>query len=529
MLLRIILALVFVFAVVRVDAAKSYKQHPRDQVTRIARGRVAAAERYWEGYLRSHPDDLEAHYGLAICYAHQGRIDAAMAMAKRGVAKGLPFGRFLAGPRDLLKPLTDSGPFEAWAKAEAVELIHGPMLGGPTDRGVRVWVRTWHEVPVEVRVARGKDFSQARVGQGRTSAARDFTTVVDVAGLEPSTTYDYQLTVAGNVLPKVYRFTTMPAAGAPAKFTIFFGGGAGYTPAYERMWDVIKRHEPLAYLALGDNVYIDTPEVQATQQYCYYRRQSRAEYRRLVASTPVFAIWDDHDFVVNDGEGGPAIDHPPWKRAVWQTFCNNFVNPAYGGGAEQPGCWFTCSIADVDFFFLDGRYYRSHKDATMLGPVQKTWLFDALRQSNATFKVLCCDVPMSHGIKPGSKDPWDGFPEEREEIFRFVERQRIEGLLVIASDRHRSDAWKTPRTQGYPIYEFQSSRLTNVHTHKLIDGCLFGYNKKCSFGLLTFDTTAADPEVTYQVVSIDDEPVGSLTIQRSELSFARPAVDGANY
>ena len=138
----------------------------------------------------------------------------------------------------------------------------------------------------------------------------------------------------------------MPAAGAPAKFTIFFGGGAGYTPAYERMWDVIKRHEPLAYLALGDNVYIDTPEVQATQQYCYYRRQSRSEYRRLVASTPVFAIWDDHDFVVNDGEGGPAIDHPPWKRAVWQTFCNNFVNPAYGGGAEQPGCWFTCSIAE---------------------------------------------------------------------------------------------------------------------------------------------------------------------------------------
>ena len=86
----------------------------------------------------------------------------------------------------------------------------------------------------------------------------------------------------------------------------------------------------------------------------------------------------------------------------------------------------------------------------MLGPVQKAWLFDALRQSNATFKVLCCNVPITPGIKPGSKDPWDGFPEEREEIFRFIEQQQIEGLFVIAADRHRSDAWKTPAEPRLP-------------------------------------------------------------------------------
>lgn len=513
------MVLIALLGTAKADAAKAYKQGPRDQITRIARGRVDAAQHYWEDYLRTDPDDLEAHYGLAICYAQQGRIADAMEMARQGVAKGLPLQRFLAGPREMLKPLTESPPFRAWTKLQDVELLHGPMLGGPTDRGVRVWVRTWHEVPVELRISESKDLSSPLTGQARTAAARDFTAVVKVAGLQPSTRYYYQLTVAGKVLPEVYRFTTMPAAGAPAKFTIFFGGGAGYTPDHERMWDVIRGHHPLAYLALGDNVYIDTPKIQATQQYCYYRRQSRPEYRRLVASTPVFAIWDDHDFVVNDAEGGPAIDTPPWKRAVWRTFRNNFVNPAYGGGEQQPGCWFGCSIADVDFFFLDGRYYRSHKDKTMLGPVQKAWLLHALGQSDATFKVLCCDVPMTPGIKPGSQDPWDGFPDEREEIFRFIQQQRIEGVFIIAADRHRSDAWKNIRQHGYPLYEFQSSKLTNIHTHKLIDGCLFGYNKKCSFGLLTFDTTAGDPQVTYQVVNIDDQPVGSITIKRSELSF----------
>ena len=43
-------------------------------------------------------------------------------------------------------------------------------------------------------------------------------------------------------------------------------------------------------------------------------------------------------------------------------------------------------------------------------------------------------------------------------------------------------------------------------------------NAKQSFGLLTFDTTLDDPTVTYQVVSIDNEIVGELTIKKSEIS-----------
>ena len=183
-------------------------------------------------------------------------------------------------------------------------------------------------------------------------------------------------------------------------------------------------------MALGDNVYIDTPQVPETQQYCYYRRQSRPEYRHLVSSTAVFAIWDDHDFTTNDAEGGPDIDRPAWKRDVWRTFRQNFVNPAYGGGEERPGCWFSCRMADVDFFLLDGRYYRSRKAESMLGQAQKAWLLAALKRSSATFKVICSDVPVTPDVKPGSKDTWDGFPDERAEIFRCIDENRIRGALL---------------------------------------------------------------------------------------------------
>ena len=95
-----------------------YKKHPRDQITRISEGNVDAALSYWESYMEKHPDDLESHYGLAICYAQKGELDESLAIAKLGVKKGLPFSRFLAGPRDLLKPLTKSDGFAEWAKME---------------------------------------------------------------------------------------------------------------------------------------------------------------------------------------------------------------------------------------------------------------------------------------------------------------------------------------------------------------------------------------------------------------------------
>ena len=62
-------------------------------------------------------------------------------------------------------------------------------------------------------------------------------------------------------------------------------------------------------------------------------------------------------------------------------FRNNWVNPAYGGGDANPGCYYDYYLGDVHFIMLDGRYYRDLKPPqgqipTMLGPVQRQWLLD---------------------------------------------------------------------------------------------------------------------------------------------------------
>jgi alkaline phosphatase D len=511
--------------VAAIYSAEQYKQQNREAISQIVDGKHDKAIRHFENYLKKHPNDLESMYGLTVAYAQKKDIGKAVAYAKQAVDAGLPFSRFLAGPRDLLMPLTDSAEFKQLAKKHTVELLHGPMLGCVTDSTAKFWVRTANEVPVQVLVSSSQNTSSPiKSSVTKTNKNRDFTIVIAVQGLKPDTRYYYELLVNGRKQPKRWSFRTFPARAMKTKFQIGFGGGAGYTPQYERMWNTIVAQKPLAFLFLGDNVYIDNPTRPDVQRYCYYRRQSRPEFRNLVASSAVYAIWDDHDFTTNDGWGGPEINEPAWKIPVRRLFRNNWNNPYYGGGENQPGCWFDFSIGDVDFFMLDSRYYRNkpkRKNPSMLGPVQKEWLLKKLKSSTATFKVLASPVSWAFGTKPGSLDTWEGYKKEREDIFSCLEDNRIDGVILLSADRHRSDIWKIDRSNGYDLYEFESSKLTNIHTHRLIPAALFGYNEKCSFGLLSFDTGLSDPQVTYQIISIDNEVIHTFSLLKSQLTHKK--------
>jgi alkaline phosphatase D len=398
------------------------------------------------------------------------------------------------------------------------------LLGCLTDTSARFWVRTVDEVPVQVVVSISKDLSSPiKSTIASTSSKRDWTAVVGVTRLQPDTLYHYDVILNGKptLAPKLPSFRTYRSSASKASFNIAFGGGALYNPPHERMWDKIASRGPEALLLLGDNVYFDIPGPYGEfHKYTYYRRQSRPEFRRLTSTVPVFAIWDDHDCATDDVWMGPYRDKPAWKMSQFKGFKENYNNPAYGD-KEWPGCWFKFSIADVDFFMLDGRFYRTDPLApnpTMLGPVQKAWLLKHVKKSKATFKVLASPVPWDFYTKSDSHDTWNGFRDEREEIFAFLEENKIDGIVLISADRHRSDARRIDRPNGYPFYEFESSRLTNQHKHGLKPGAIFGYNEKQSFGLLSFDTTKPDPTVTCQIISIDDETINSITVPLSEIS-----------
>jgi len=219
-------------------------------------------------------------------------------------------------PRELLRPLWDSTLLQEIRQQSANKPVHGPLVGSTTESSASVWIRTANPVGVAL-IVRKSDGSGPLIDGNRvqSTATTDFTAVASVEGLKPDTKYSYavQLGTSSIRFHPGQTLRTFPAIGQSSKFLIAFGGGAGFMPSNERMWDTIATFRPNAMLLLGDNVYIDDPESVVMQQYTYQRRQSRPEWRKLTASTPTFTIWDDHDFSTNDSWGGADISVPFWK------------------------------------------------------------------------------------------------------------------------------------------------------------------------------------------------------------------------
>lgn len=499
----------------------------RDAVRCLARGDIEKTL-YEVDRIHDHRNSTasvaEQWFVRTMVHCYQNELEEAFETAQKAVENGLPMERFYAGPREYLSPLFGHKPFKKWIKDNHSVLIHGPLLGSLTDTSTQFWVRTSKVAKFQVIVSENGSSNVILTQKVKSSPEADFTAIAKIEGLNPNTKYTYELLINNKKVGEKYEFITYPESNTPFKFQIAFGGGAGYTEKNERMWNTMSDYNPIATLLLGDNVYVDDPEHSASQRYCYYRRQSRPEFRNYTASNSIYAIYDDHDFGMNDCVPGPEIETPSWKRDVWNDFKNNWNNPQYGGGEKQPGCWFDYYIADVHFIMVDTRYYRDLEGENMLGDVQKDWLLKTLKSSTGKFKVLVSSVPWAPGVKLNSKDTWDGYDGQRNEIFEFIEENTIDGVVLMSADRHRSDMRYISRDNGYNLYEMMSSRLTNVHIHGLLEDAkgshfIMGYNEDCSFGLVEFDTDKKDPEMNYKMINIDGEIVGEKTVQLSEISY----------
>lgn len=123
-------------------------------------------------------------------------------------------------------------------------------------------------------------------------------------------------------------------------------------------------------------------------EYEYQLQRSVPSAQAMLHSVPQWAIWDDHDYGLNNGDRTSPV-----RELGLASFKKYWANPAYGL-PEAPGVFFRKRIAQVECFCLDGRSYRDPSDQldgpakTQIGTVQKAWLKQALRESDATFKLL---------------------------------------------------------------------------------------------------------------------------------------------
>jgi alkaline phosphatase D len=418
-------------------------------------------------------------------------------------------------------------PLRAFAATPGYpRLMEGPIVGGVTPDSITLWGRASGEFDVDVEYSTDPMFSEPqRSASVRASVDTDYTVRVTVAGLAPATRYHYRLRVDG--VPDRYRLTpfwTRTAPAAPTAFRVAFGSCARHQlDAEQPVFHAIAAAEPDLFFWLGDNIYADTvsPRVLAED---YRRQRVILSSLPLMRRVPQLAIWDDHDFGLNNSDRSN-----PMRDATLAAFRNYWANPG-GGLPECPGVFFQYAYGGVDFFFLDGRYYRTPNtdpdgpDKTLLGACQGEWLRQALLASRAPFKVLICGSGWSSEDGP-TGDTWGAFLRERDSLFDFIRDRGIDGVFCLSGDTHFGEVNCIPWSArgGYDIYDFVSSPLAQATGTSFLDSepelrIRSPYFRTVNFGLLEFEWEP-EPRVRFTLRDVrGDDAFAAMTLTPAELT-----------
>ncbi len=311
----------------------------------------------------------------------------------------------------------------------------------------------------------------------RTSSENGFTAKLLATRLQPGKTYGYRVLLNGTALTLPYptTFKTQPLwqyRTDPPAFTLATGScayvndteydrpGKPYGSEYQ-IFTTIAQQKPDVMLWLGDNTYYREPDWNTRtgmlQRYTHTR--SLPELQPLLAVAPNYAIWDDHDYGPDDSDG-------TWihKEESWRVFSNFWGNPTYGVNGQK-GCTTRFQYADVDFFLLDDRYFRSPDkcvscpNRSLLGKDQLEWFLASLAASKAPFKLVAIGGQVVT-TNDADETCFHYFPAERDTILARIERENIKGVIFLTGDRHFTELSAMKNKAGNWVYDLTTSPFT---------------------------------------------------------------------
>ena len=306
------------------------------------------------------------------------------------------------------------------------------------------------------------------------------------------------------------------------------------------VWDRIVEVKPELFLAIGDNIYGDTTDMEVLKAK-YAELGAKPGFQALRKTCQVLATWDDHDYGVNDGGAGYSR-----KVESQQVMLDFYGVPADSARRKRHGIYESWRYGPegkrVQIILLDLRYFRSRptKDtrpaeekarlnlvgwyvpnpdpaATVLGADQWAWLEEQLRLP-ADLRIIASSFQLIASEK--GMESWGNFPVERKRLYDLIGRTGANGVVFISGDVHFSEISQT--NEGpYPLFDFTSSGLTNsspvwaaaVNPHRVSP---IAYAQP-TFGLLQIDWNPAAPALTMEARSLTGTVAFSRTIPLGDL------------
>ena len=378
---------------------------------------------------------------------------------------------------------------------ESGVFTHGVASFDPTEERVILWTRvegasrlTWHLEPVDVGGDAG-DGATARSGPLEVDPEHGCAHV-DVDGLTPGTEYRYWFTTADASSP-VGRTRTSPGNDVAA-WKVALVCCADYSINHLPVYRNVARSEVDVVVHLGDYIYETSgkgerelePDRDCVTLDDYHRRY--AQVRRDPATLamhqhhPMIAIWDDHDLADNAWLGGAKAhdpeEHGPWSERLRAAAIarQRWLPARLPDPDDVTKLWRSFRVgALAELVVMDARLVGRDQQAgddgalpvddpnrSLLGAEQRRWVEERIRDRSTRWCVLATQIvlsPMCLPVAPGATlldrapsgygivdghamctDEWDGYPEERRRVARWL-ADRGGDALIVSGDVH--SAW----------------------------------------------------------------------------------------
>jgi len=315
------------------------------------------------------------------------------------------------------------------------------VAGDVTPDGAMVWLRAEPKSKLILQYGKDPGLSDlSSIGPFSVEEDADNTALIQLENLEPATTYYYRAAVAGKQPGYMAHFVTAPKPDDLATVSFCFGGDTRESYQPFTVMDAIRARQPDFFLHLGDTIYADRGgSARRLNEFWAKYRANRADVSTQLcfAESSAYVVWDDHE-VENDYLPGNPL--APIGRKAFLDYWPIRLHPNEPERIYRSFRWGQA----LELFLLDVRQYRDRTLGTMLGRAQKEWLFEQVARSQAIFKFIATAVPMAGG----GSDRWDGYPNERTEIVRYIREKKISGVVFLSADLHCAAITRIPKSNG---------------------------------------------------------------------------------
>jgi len=242
------------------------------------------------------------------------------------------------------------------------------------------------------------------------------------------------------------------------------------------IFEAIKNTYPDMLIMLGDNVYGDDHSGELTKLKFAYEKQ-KDNFSLIDLEFPIEAIWDDHDYGINDG-GADFIN----KEESKDLFLDFWDIPESDIRNQRDGIYYDQIIqlnnSKIHLIYLDTRYFRGpllktdsfgfkgkerylpsyDESSSMLGLTQWKWLDERL-SLESDIKIIVSAIQflaVGHGW-----ESWSMLPLEREKLINLIDKYNLNNVVFLSGDRHRGGIYKMKTKNENMIFDITSSPINS--------------------------------------------------------------------